>query len=234
MDDIRGAAAGTELDEVHHLVRELSRQGKPVVAVMRSMGASGAYYIAAAADHIVANPLTITGSVGVIIPHFEYSELLDKVGVAYTPYKSGEMKDLLSGGLQRDPEVQRQANEHLREIVDASFRRFAEGVAWGRSGYSNAEEVMAAEFGDGRILSGTQAHELGLVDQLGYFDNALDKARELAGLEEVNVVRYRRPWSLRDLWIMRAGEGDTNLMKIELPNLLDSGQALYYLLPGLL
>ncbi len=220
------------VDEVHYAIRNFAESGKPVVSVIRSMGASGGYYIAAAADHIVANPMTLTGSIGVMVPHIEYSELLDKIGISYTPYKSGVLKDFLSGGLEREPGEQELIDAHMKEIIEGSFRRFAQVVADGRADYESAESVMEADFGDGRILSGIQAEELGLVDDLGHLDTGLAKAEELAGLEKANVVRYHQPWSFRNLPFMGDGE-EINLFKLDGGALLESGQGIYYLMPGL-
>ncbi len=223
----------TAVDELHYLLRELPRRGKPLVAVMRSMAASGGYYLALACDHIVASPLTITGSVGVIIPRFEYSQLLDRVGIEYAPYKSGQMKDLLSGGVEREPEQRERIDQHLQTIVDEGFMRFAEAVAWSRNDYESAAAVIDASFGDGRILSGSQALQLGLIDELGHFEDAMGKARQLARVEKANVVRYHRPWRWRDFRFMGGGKGlEFNLLKLEAEPLFGNGLTVYYLVPG--
>lgn len=220
-------------DEVHHMIRQLrEKHGKPVVACMRSVCASGGYYIAVAADHIVANPMTLTGSIGVIVPTVQFTELLDKIGIKFEPYKSGAMKDMLSGAVSRPQGEEMLIESHMRDLVRTIFQRFAQVVADGRPMYDTAEDVMNARFGDGRILLGADALSHGLVDQLGYFDEAIETARELAGVYEAGVVRYRRSLTLRDMLFAMQQPRE---VRIESQILQFLGEAnprkLYYLMP---
>lgn len=221
----------TASDEIHRQVRLCSKANIPVVTCMRSVGASGGYFIAAASDWIVANRLTITGSIGVIIGTTNYTGLFSKLGLEAEVYKSGPMKDMLRGSRERT-DMER---AYVQGLVDETFREFATVVANGRTRYDTAEDVMASEFGDGRILSGTEALRLGLVDQLGYFEDAVDKARELAKRPMVKVVRYRRPLRFSDLlFSMRAqrAAGLRSLLPAELAA-IQPGR-LYFLMPSAL
>ncbi len=223
----------TASDEIYTAVQALAAE-KPVVACMRSVCASGGYYVAAAADYIIANPLTLTGSIGVVVPHFTYQELLRKVGVELTPYTSGDLKDMLSGGVEREPSLQQFIDDKIQEMVDISFHRFAQVVAEGRDSYESAEDILAAPFKDGRVMLGSQAFDFGLVDELGYLDNAIERAQMEAGVREVNIVRYRRPLRLRDL--LMAFSTETGV-KIETGLPKEWGylhaKNLYYLMPDL-
>lgn len=218
----------TASDEIYREVRLCRKANLPVVTCMRSVGASGGYFVAAGSDWIVANRLTITGSIGVLIGTLNYSALLTKIGVESEVYKSGQMKDMLRGSRPRtDTE-----RAYVQQLVDATYREFAAVVANGRTRYDTAEEVMASEFGDGRVLSGAEALRLGLVDQLGYFDDAVDKAKELAGVREARVVRYRRPLRLMDLFLgaqARSAAGFQALLPPEVQAIRPG--RLYFLMP---
>lgn len=217
-------------DEIHNAVAALD---VPVVACMRSVCASGGYYIAAAADHIVANEVTLTGSIGVIIPRYNYHDLLRKVGVEAASVKSGGMKDMLSGGVQRSPAEDMVIDSYIQSLVDETFRRFCTVVAEGRDRYLTWEDVKESEFGDGRVLLGRQAMEYGLVDECGYFEHAVAAARRLAGVDDANVVRFKREFTLAELLFAQSSAG----VKIEtglesaLPRL--QGTNMYYLMPNL-
>lgn len=176
----------TACDVLHHEVMELKKDtGLPVVASVGDLGTSGAYYIAAAADSIHAHPTSILGSIGVILHHFDASALLQKVGVAAMPVKSGEFKDLNSVfRTMSAPE-----RKVLQDLVDDMYSRFVDVVVAGRSGLAR-EAVL--ELADGRVFSGMQARELGLIDGVGYLEDALEVARKRAGIEGATYVRYSR------------------------------------------
>ncbi|MDT8390792.1 MAG: signal peptide peptidase SppA [Lentisphaeria bacterium] len=218
-------------DEIYNAV---ARIDLPVVVCMRSVCASGGYYIAAAADYIVANEVTLTGSIGVIIPHYQYNGLLEKIGVKNTAIRSGMMKDMLSGGRERDPAEAAKVNAYVQQLVDETFRRFCIVVAEGRDKFLTWEDVKESPFGDGRVLLGRQALELGLVDECGYFENALAAAKRLALLEEADIIRYERALSLPELLFAKA---DT---KVEITTGLESAlpalepTQIYYMMPNLM
>ncbi|MDQ1334025.1 MAG: family peptidase [Thermodesulfobacteriota bacterium] len=158
---------------------------KKVVVSMGTVAASGGYYIAAAASKIVANPGTITGSIGVIMEFLRLEDLLNKIGVDLEIMKSGEFKDMGS------PDRKLTARE--REVLDAMImdmqRQFVEAIVLGRK--LPLEHVL--QIADGRIFSGARAKELGLVDVLGNFEDAVELAKELTGIEgDVTLVYARK------------------------------------------
>ncbi len=217
----------TASDEVYHAVRALRAQGKPVITCMRSVAASGGYLVAAGTDWIVANRLTLTGSVGVLMGTVNYAELFEKVGLKSKVFTSGQMKDMLNGGREWN-----QAElDYVQSLVEATFTEFVAIVAKGR-GFASAEEVRASEFADGRVLTGARAHELKLVDELGYFETAVEKARALSESPDAKVVRYRRGFRMADLLFSMEGRlpgGLTGLLPEE-ARCLKPGR-LYYLMP---
>ncbi len=166
--------------------------GKPVVASMGRVAASGGYYIAAAADRILANPGTITGSIGVIMQVPNVSGLLQKVGVRATIIKSGEFKDL--GGAVRDPsDAERKI---LQDLLDDVHAQFIDAVAAGRK----MDRARVVALADGRVFTGRHAMAVGLVDELGDLRDAIARAGALAGLPgSPPVIQERRRWSLWDL-----------------------------------
>ncbi|RMG60798.1 MAG: signal peptide peptidase SppA [Deltaproteobacteria bacterium] len=160
--------------EIYEEVRKLSEK-KVVVASIGAVGASGGYYIACGADKIVANPGSITGSIGVIMNFLNVKELLEKIGVKGFVLKSGEMKDI--GNPLR--EMTEKEKKLLNELIGDIHSQFVEAVAAGRK----LEKEKVERIADGRIFSGSQAKKLGLVDSLGNFYDAVDVAAKLAGIE---------------------------------------------------
>jgi protease IV len=145
------------------------------VASFGDISASGGVYIGVGAQYIVANPGTITGSIGVIIRGNNLEKLLDRVGVSFKVIKSGPYKDILSFDRElTDPEKQ-----ILQDLIDITYQQFVQTVAEGR----NLDVEKVKTFADGRIFSGQQALELGMVDRLGTEEDARRWAAELAGLD---------------------------------------------------
>lgn len=210
----------TASDIICQRVRELAESGKVVVALFEDLAASGGYYVACPSDWIVAHPTTITGSIGVIIQTLNLEELMAKIGVRDVTIKRGEEKDILSPFRDLTPAER----EMLQGVIDEMYDRFLDVVAEGR-GFD--EERLAAVAG-GSIFTGTQALDLGLVDEIGYRDSAIDRARELAGLEEATVLEYQRVYSFFDLFRGRldrslagaAGLDFSDLLKPSTPRLL--------------
>ncbi len=161
--------------EIYEKILKIKKEsGLPVVVSMASVCASGGYMVACAADKIVANPGTLTGSIGVIVQWPIYGDLLDKVGISFETIKSGEVKDI--GSPYREPtDADR---EVWQSVVDDAYQQFVQ-VLVGQRGLSTPEVLQIA---DGSIFSGRQAKDLGLVDQLGTYEDAVDLAGELAGL----------------------------------------------------
>lgn len=169
-------------DEIYSAFADLNL---PVVVAMGDVAASGGYYISMAADYIFANPNTLTGSIGVISSFPNAQELLEKIGVEFTTITSGEAKDF--GSPYREMSEEEQA--YWQSIVDETYSNFVEIVVEGRD--LSEEQVRA--LADGRVFTGKQALELGLVDGLGYLEDAINKAAELADIPgEPRVVRYEK------------------------------------------
>lgn len=155
-------------DEIYVALRKLKNENEdfPIVTCMHSMGASGGYYVAAATDYIIANRMTFTGSIGVIMSSYNISDLIGKIGVSEQVFRSGDMKDMMSP-TRKMTEKER---AYMQNMINSTFNEFATIVANGREAYKTAEDVKAAPFGDGRVLSGAEALEYKLVDELGDFD----------------------------------------------------------------
>ena len=184
--------------------------GKPVVACMKGMAASGGYYLAAGCDYIIANRLSWTGSIGVIVPGFNYQDLMEKkLGIRDTSVMSGELKDMFSGARPRDP----REDVLIRALVDQSFEEFARIVAKGRK--LDLATVKGEGIGDARVLSGQQALALKLVDELGFPEDAYAKARELGGEPDARVICYQpRPSLLQSLLSASARERPSELTQV--------------------
>ena len=146
-----------------------------VVASFGNISASGGVYIGVGANHIVSNPGTITGSIGVILRGNNLERLLDKVGVSFKVIKSGPYKDILAF----DRETTKEEEDILQQLIDVSYSQFVGTVAKGRG----LEEDVVKSFADGRVFTGEQALQLGLVDRLGTEEDARRWAAELAGLD---------------------------------------------------
>ncbi len=185
-----GVVPSQEIYDAIKRVRDKSN--KAVIASMGSVAASGGYYIAAATDRIVANPGTLTGSIGVIMETANVEGLLQKIGVEGVVIKSGKYKDVGSPLRKMSPEER----GLLQAVMDDVHKQFIEAVAEGRSMELRAAQVLA----DGRIFTGRQAKEAKLVDELGDLEDAIQLAAEVVGIEgEPKVVEPRRRFSLREL-----------------------------------
>ena len=183
-----GAVGPTQ--EIYREVRK-TMETKKVVASLGGVAASGGYYIAAAADKIVANPGTITGSIGVLMEFMRFEDLLDKIGIKLEVLKSGEFKDIGS--------PHRELTKRDREIIDSLIAdiqgQFVEAVANGRG--LPLEKVN--KIADGRVFSGAKAKELELVDVLGNFQDAVDVAKDMAGIKGDATLVYPKK-SRMELW----------------------------------
>lgn len=162
--------------------RELS--GKPVVVSMAEVAASGGYYIALAADRIYANPTTITGSIGVIVPTINFSDGLGRIGIVARSVKSGLNKDIANS---LEP-MKESHYKVLQGLVDEYYAAFRQQVKDRRP---NVDLARFDESTDGRIMSGREAKSRGLVDELGGIREAFQGAKELAGLKAAKLVKYR-------------------------------------------
>ena len=208
---------------------------------MGSLAASGGYYVSAPCRWIVANDLTITGSIGVIMHSYNYRGLLNKVGVRPEVFKSGKFKDMLSG--EKDEEdILPEEKQMVQSLIDETFERFKKVVAEGRENASEQNSGAGRhladnwkDYADGRVLSGKQAYELGFVDELGNFDTAVERARQLARIKDANLVQYQRPFDLGNLFRL-FGKSESRAVKIDLGMQLPNLQVgrLYFLSPTVL
>ncbi len=179
----------TASDVLCHKVRRLrEKTGKPVVVCMGSMATSGAYYVSVGADRIVAHPTTVTGSIGVLMTLINAQGLMEKVGLRSIVLKSAEHKDL--GSPLR--EMTAEERSLLQGVLDHLFARFKETVAEGRGMSAAKVDILA----NGRIFTAQEALESGLIDSIGYLEDAIAEAKKLAGVPEAKVVRYQRPSGL--------------------------------------
>src|SRR5215218_306411 len=173
----------TASDEMHQSILDFRENtGKPVVVSMGDTAASGGYYISTAADRIVANETTLTGSLGVIFQINNFAEAADKYGIKQVVIKSGKYKDIGNAFREMKPEER----EIFQSLVDDSYSEFVDVISEGRG----IPEDRVREIADGRIYSGSQAKELGLVDSFGGLDEASAIAGKLAGTSDTIVVRY--------------------------------------------
>lgn len=229
VDSPGGTVTGS--DYIFHHLKKLRNERKiPLVVSMGSIAASGGYYVSMAVgdqkDVIFAEPTTTTGSIGVIIPHYDVSKLLERYDVKDDSISSHPRKQMLS--------MTRQLSEEDRKLVqsyvDESFQRFTEIVKEGRPLFSKDGDALK-QLATGEIFSANQAHKHGLVDKIGFIEDAIDRAIELARLdkEHVRVVEFERPVSLFNLGFAQATAG-----RSELATLLElSSPRAYYLATSL-
>jgi len=205
-------------------------KGKPVICSMGSLAASGGYYISSSSRWIVANELTLTGSIGVIMEGWNYRGLMDKVGIWPMVFKSGKFKDMLSGERETN-QITAEEDAMVQKLIDQTFERFKQVVGDGRAaaheqnkkeGKGDEGKALAAnwkDFADGRVLSGREAIELGLVDQLGDFDDAVDRAEKIADIKDCNLIEYRERYDLSNFLSMFGQSSQAHDVKVQ----LDSG-----------
>jgi protease-4 len=185
----------------HEILRFKERTGRPVVGLMMSVAASGGYYIASACDLIIAHPSTLTGSIGVISVFPSVESLMAKVGVRVNVIKSGPAKD--SGSPFRD--MTEDERKIFQGIIDEYYENFLAVVARGRKG--KVAEADLRTVADGRVYTAPQALKLGLIDGVGYFEDAYGKARDLAGIESARLVAYTYfPKTKTNVYASRLGD----------------------------
>lgn len=193
IDSPGGEVAPTQ--EIFDEIRKTRKAGKKVIVSMGGVAASGGYYIACAADSIVANPGTLTGSIGVIFELPNVEGLFKKLGVDWEVVKSGKYKDIGSLARQLTDEERRL----MQAVVDDAYRQFIEAIVQGRR--LSRDQVLA--LADGRVFTGHQAKALGLVDRTGTYEDAIALAAQMVGITgKPKTVRDRRP-TLIDLFFDR-------------------------------
>ena len=225
---------------------------KPVIAAMGSVAASGGYYVAAPCRWIVANELTITGSIGVIMHTYNYRGLMNKVGLRPVVFKSGRFKDMLSGDKDLDnlsPAEKEEFNQEeamIQKLITETFSRFKQVVGEGRqSAYtrnqSNKSDASGRQlvnnwtnYADGRVFSGKEAFDYGFVDELGDWRVATKRARTLAGIDSADLVTYQPPFDLGNLFRL-FGQAEAGTVKLDLGLDLPKLQSgMYYVAPAFL
>ncbi len=189
----------TASDRIYHELKRFKEDtGLPVHALFLDVAASGGYYVAMASDHITAHPTTITGSIGVISQFYQLSEAMDKIGVSVNVVKSlrddgtASFKDI---GSPYRP-MTAEERDILQGLITEMWDRFTEVVATGRAESLSSSEVKA--LADGRVFTGTQALALGLVDAVGYSDDAYAAIRVASGESKAKIVSYRRAPTLKE------------------------------------
>lgn len=212
--DSPGGSVGAS-QEIYRAIERFREAGKPVVISMGNVAASGGYYVSAPANYIFANPGTITGSIGVIIQHVAYKELMDKIGIKSTAIKTGKFKDTLNPFRELTPEEK----EYLKDTITQAYEQFLRAILKYRKDKISEEKLR--EVADGRVFTGEKAKELGLVDEIGGLEDALQKAKELAGVPGAREFFVPEERSL----LQRVLGGEIEELKI-----LNSYSPLFYLM----
>ena len=215
----------TASDILHHEILEYKKKtGVRVVACMLDVAASGGYYVATAADEIVAHPTSITGSIGVIAMKFNVQGLFEKIGVESQAIKSGEMKDLMSPFRPATPEE----IKIMQTIIDQFNGRFIDVIVDGRKALTREAIVKLA---DGRVYTASQALDLKLVDRMGYLDTTLERVKSSLNLEKASVIIYYRPGTYKGSIYSEAGGNTTvvNILPQDLEGLMPRGVQFMYL-----
>ena len=221
--DSPGGTVG-DSQEIHAALLRLRAKGCRVVASFGNISASGGVYIGVAAESIVANPGTITGSIGVILRGNDLSRVFERIGIRFDTVKSGVYKDILSPDRPLSPEER----ALLQELIDSSYGQFVRVVAEGRS---MTEEAVRG-FADGRVFSGEQAKALGLVDELGDEDHARRLAAKLADLDEATARPVTLGKPRKKLMNLLPGSQLIALLQQRLSlELMGSGQVLWLYRP---
>ena len=221
--DSPGGTVG-DSQEIHAAILRLREKGCRVVASFGNISASGGVYIGVAAESIVSNPGTITGSIGVILRGNDLSKVFEKIGIRFDTVKSGPFKDILSP----DRPLSSDERALLQALIDSSYGQFVSVVAEGRK--LTPESVRS--FADGRVFSGEQAKQLGLVDELGDEEHARRLAARLADLDEENVRPVTLGRSKKKLMGLLPGSSLIEPLQQRLSlELMGSGQLLWLYRP---
>ena len=179
----------TASDILYHEVQELKKvRDIPVVACLMDLGTSGGYYLAVASDRIIAHPSAVTGSLGVIMLTINGSGLMEKIGIEATAITSGQHKDM--GSPFRKMTAEDRAI--FQSVIHSFYERFLDVIAKGRP---NLTKEQIRQLADGRIYSASQAKQSGLIDDIGYLDDAIRLAKQQAGLTDATVIMYERAGS---------------------------------------
>lgn len=209
----------TASDMIYHEIEQFKKNTAiKVVACIMDLGASGGYYVAASADRIIAHPTTVTGSIGVIMLNLSVEGLLQKIGIADTSIKTGEYKDMGSP-LKTMTEEERRI---FQGIMDSLYERFLTAITENRKDLP-LEKLRS--LADGRIYTAQQALENGLIDQIGYLDEAIALAKKESGLTGARVITYHRPRVYKNniySQLSNTGISTINLLNIDLKTFIHS------------
>lgn len=221
-----GSVVASEL--MHEEIQRFKKSGKPIVAVLMDVAASGGYYIACACDEIVAQPSTVTGSIGVIMQMLDVSKTLELIGVKAEAITSGDFKDAGSPLRSLRPEER----AVFQAIVNDMYGRFVAVVAAGRK---SLDEARVRTLADGRVYTASQALEHKLIDRIASLHDAVDGLKEKLGTPRIRLVTYHRRHDYRPNYYAAApSTGDINLLKTELPGAFPTWtpRFMYLWLPG--
>jgi protease-4 len=210
-------------DEINKAILKFQDESrKPVICSMGSLAASGGYYISAPCRWIVANDLTITGSIGVIMHGINYRGLMDKVGIAPMTFKSGKYKDMLSPDRSTN-DIPPEERAMVQSLIDETFQKFKGVVRTGRAAAHEKNKTEGKpladdwqDYADGRVLSGTQALSLGFVDQVGDFDDAVERAKRIVHFDDANLIEYRERYDISDFLSMFGQSGSAHDIKLDI------------------
>ena len=210
----------------YEILRWKTENEKPVVAYMQGLATSGAYYVAMAADRVIAHPTSVTGSIGVIMAGVNVSGLMKRFGVSDQTLTSGEFKD---AGSPLRP-MKSQERKQLQSVIDGLQGRFVEVVVVGRP---ELDQAAVEGLANGRIFTAEQALEVGLVDQIGHLDDAIEATEKLAQISESRVVLYHRPSEYVDNVYSRAPAAPVQVVDIDVLSLTSARlpAGFYYLWP---
>lgn len=204
----------TACDIINHEISDFRKKRKntPIIAELMDVAASGGYYVAVAADKIVAHPTTVTGSIGVISYNINASGLMDKIGIADQTIKSGDKKDI-GTPLRHMTEDERRI---LQSVIDSMYERFLDVIVAGRKDLASLDRNELKKIADGRIYTAEQALRLKLIDKVGYMDDAIAMAKESAGIKEATIVTYAPESSYKNNIYSLTGYPSTiNLVNID-------------------
>ena len=180
----------TATDIIYHELMQYRKQaGVRIIACLTGTATSGGYYVASAADEIIAHPTSVTGSIGVIAMKFNVEKFLSKIGIQEETIKSGEKKDIWSPFRPSTPEEK----DIIQTIINTLHERFVKVVFAGRKPLLSREEI--AKLADGRIFTADQALEVKLIDRVGYLDDVVEEMKKSLNLKEARLITYNRPGS---------------------------------------
>jgi protease-4 len=209
LDTPGGGISATQ--EIYETVIKVRLAGRKVIASMGGVAASGGYYIAAACDTVVATPGSITGSIGVIATFSEFSDLLEKIGITFNVRKSGKFKD--TGSFAR--EMTEEEKAYIDNIIMDTHEQFVQAVSEGR----NLDPDFVREYADGRVFTGRQAVDMGFVDILGTYQDAIDVAGTMVGLGENPPVYKEKRGVLWDVIVNGMSQLIARGMTLKIPRI---------------